>query len=286
MFITHTEKDVNEFAVIFARVVQLTHGVPIKRMGWDRDHSLKRRVLKTIRGLVWGEYFRVFVSARKTEMLFASAFRCDESRIASTGYPRNDVLREPDKFSHPLVADDFQTPFGDEDRIIGYLPTFRMFETPPFYEEIDFGRINDALADTDYKFLVKPHPGTSPPSIDDYDNVYQTNESIDIYPHLARFDALVSDYSSVALDYAVLHRPLIHFVYDRDAYERNRGFYFDLDEILPGIQVEGGDEFVEVIKEVATRADSQREQRSRSEFVRHEGLASEEIVAELISAEG
>ena len=45
---------------------------------------------------------------------------------------------------------------------------------------------------------------------------------------------LVTDYSSVFFDYANLHKPVIFYMYDLDAYAGDlRGFYISLDE-LPG----------------------------------------------------
>jgi CDP-ribitol ribitolphosphotransferase len=47
-------------------------------------------------------------------------------------------------------------------------------------------------------------------------------------------DLLVSDYSSAIFEFALLGRPMAFFAPDRAAYERERGFYLDLDRDLPG----------------------------------------------------
>ena len=47
-------------------------------------------------------------------------------------------------------------------------------------------------------------------------------------------DVLVTDYSSVFFDYAVLKRPIYFYMYDFDYYEQElRGFYLDLQANLP-----------------------------------------------------
>lgn len=48
-------------------------------------------------------------------------------------------------------------------------------------------------------------------------------------------NALITDYSSVFFDYAILNRPIFFYMYDRELYEKDvRGFYIDIDHDLPG----------------------------------------------------
>jgi CDP-glycerol glycerophosphotransferase (TagB/SpsB family) len=280
VIITHTVKDVNEFSVMFSKVVQLTHGAPIKRIGWDRDQKTKRRILKLIRDYIWGEYYRVFVSASEVRKCFSSAFRCRMERVIATGYPRNDILRNPKSFTSPLVEDPLRLPFNSNEHVIVYLPTFRMFDTTPFYEKADFEAINEALESTNYNLLIKPHPGTSPPPVDGFSNIFQTNKEVDIYPHLHRFDALVTDYSSIAFDYSVLERPILHFIYDLEAYRRNRGFYFELEEILPGDRTESSEGLTRWLQEITTNPPAHHREYQKV-FVQKEGSACEAIVSHL-----
>jgi CDP-ribitol ribitolphosphotransferase len=47
-------------------------------------------------------------------------------------------------------------------------------------------------------------------------------------------DVLVTDYSSVIFEYSLLHRPMLFFAPDVDAYDDERGFYFDYRTGVPG----------------------------------------------------
>ena len=47
-------------------------------------------------------------------------------------------------------------------------------------------------------------------------------------------DVLVTDYSSVMFEYALLERPMAFLAPDADAYTAERGFYLDLRTDLPG----------------------------------------------------
>lgn len=48
-------------------------------------------------------------------------------------------------------------------------------------------------------------------------------------------DILITDYSSVMFDYAVLDRPMLFFTYDLDEYrDKLRGFNIDIEKEAPG----------------------------------------------------
>ena len=47
-------------------------------------------------------------------------------------------------------------------------------------------------------------------------------------------DVLVTDYSSAIYEFALLGRPMAFFAPDEDAYDLERGFYFDFRGGLPG----------------------------------------------------
>jgi CDP-ribitol ribitolphosphotransferase len=45
---------------------------------------------------------------------------------------------------------------------------------------------------------------------------------------------LITDYSSAIYEFALLGRPMVFFAPDHEAYERERGFYFDYRTGVPG----------------------------------------------------
>ncbi len=65
---------------------------------------------------------------------------------------------------------------------------------------------------------------------------------------LALADVLVTDYSSIMFDYALLDRPIVLFAPDLDAYAAERGSYFDLREKAPGPVAETEDELFAVVE--------------------------------------
>ena len=59
--------------------------------------------------------------------------------------------------------------------------------------------------------------------------------NIDTQELLLMTDLLVTDYSGCYVDFLMLDRPILHFAYDRQYYEKaDRGLYFNLDEVAGG----------------------------------------------------
>lgn len=65
---------------------------------------------------------------------------------------------------------------------------------------------------------------------------------------LAMFDLLITDYSSIYIDYLLLERPILFLPYDREAYLKTRGFNFDYDEVTPGPKPKSYAEFLNSIE--------------------------------------
>ena len=47
-------------------------------------------------------------------------------------------------------------------------------------------------------------------------------------------DVLVTDYSSIVMDFALLRKRCIFYAFDLEEYEKDRPFYFDYESFVPG----------------------------------------------------
>ena len=93
---------------------------------------------------------------------------------------------------------------------------------------------------------------------DIYDAGFQINQL------LGHADALISDYSSVAVDYLQLDRPIGFTLDDVEEYEKNRGFVFDsIRDWLPGVELFSIDDFILFIDNVVNGKDTSREKRKK-----------------------
>ena len=61
-------------------------------------------------------------------------------------------------------------------------------------------------------------------------------------------DVLVTDYSSAIYEFALLGRPMAFFAPDYEAYERERGFYFDYRSGVPGPVFETTDSLAQYLR--------------------------------------
>ena len=91
---------------------------------------------------------------------------------------------------------------------------------------------------------------------------------------LNKADALISDYSSVAVDYLLLDRPIGFAVDDLDRYSKARGFIFDdVEEWLPGAILKNEEDIVEFIKDVACNKDVESVRRNKLKKLFHDNCS-------------
>lgn len=223
--------------------IQTWHGSALKKMGFDEPNH---RVMSEQEQRTYQEALDRFdhfvVRSEHDVRTLARAYRIPEGKLLRSGYPRNDVLvraardpRAPDPAARRLAE---RLGIGRERRLVLYAPTFRArpgggvqdFELP-----FDVERFADRFGDR-YTLLVRSHylnRVTLPPSV--AGRVIDVTDEADITPLLLLADALITDYSSVMFDYALLRRPLVFYAYDWEDYSRDmRGTYFDLFEEAPG----------------------------------------------------
>ena len=118
--------------------------------------------------------------------------------------------------------------------------------------EVDFEKLREELED-DFIILFRAHYFVA--NKFDFEKyagfIYDVSDYDEINDLYVVSDMLITDYSSVFFDYAILRRPIIFFMYDLEAYRDDvRGFYISLDE-LPGPIIQDEDELAEAIRNAA-----------------------------------
>ena len=191
-------------------------------------------------------------SSKKIENYYAEAFQVDKSKIKPLGLPRLDYYFE----NHNLekLKEDFSKKFGinTNKKIILYAPTFREEKKyNDVFNFLDLKKFNEVLGG-DYVLALRLHP-----KIKDFykENIESSEEYIDCsdYPSeqelMMLSDILITDYSSIMIEFGILNKPIIFFVYDLDNYlQTERGFYYDFKKTVPGKLVYDSDELINAIK--------------------------------------
>lgn len=211
------------------RVIQLWHACGAFKKFGRRGTNLS----PFTDGATHAQYNLVTVSGDYIRTIYADAFNIDLNKVKALGCPRTD-----DFFNAGLIADKKEKiyeayPEFRGKYIIIYAPTFRDINNNrrEFHPELDFDRLSRELL-PDQMFVVCPHPVMQNAIVDkEYDNIrvvrdFSTNDLMFVS------DILVTDYSSVIFEYALLQKPIAFFCYDLPTY--NRGFYLNYPDDLPG----------------------------------------------------
>jgi CDP-glycerol glycerophosphotransferase len=101
-------------------------------------------------------------------------------------------------------------------------------------------------------------------------------------------DALITDYSSVMFDYALLDQPIAVYAYDYETYRRTRGVNFDLLDEPPGFVATTPGELLEGFR--SGEVWGEQAAKARAEFRRKfcefdDGRASERVVRRVLLGE-
>ena len=241
--------------------VQLWHGCGFKtRVNFVRCEN--RYEYTTVISEVYSKIHQDIYGLREDQMLI-------------TGYAKQDWLFEEldeDKWSWLQVPKD--------NKCVFWLPTFRTAtehlsilneereksETGlPIVDTMEkLTELNSVLENTHMVLLVKLHPfqkksdihceGLSHIKLLDNHELYIRD--IQVNQLLSRADALISDYSSAAVDYMLLDRPIAFTLDDVEEYAAGRGFVFDpIEDWFPGTLLYTFNEFCDFVKKISDGID-------------------------------
>jgi len=187
--------------------------------------------------------------------------RDNTNRLYVTGYPRNDALFDVDWLASNQCdyLDNIKSKVSFE-YVITYLPTWRQFSEGDVDLFGGYGfEVSEAkqmLESLNAIFITKTHYGGKKLNLASRGElplrVYipSDDELPDIYPLLKKTDILITDYSSVYFDYLLLNRPIIFAAFDIEEYTREKGFYYDYDEVTPGPKAKDWPEIFRLIREI------------------------------------
>ena len=272
--------------------LQCWHGTPLKRLGFDievKGQNAKYTVNElTSKYAIDGKKYTYMTSpsAFCTEK-FISAFGLDrigrENIVIEEGYPRNDFLSNYTEEDVARIKEQLGLP--TDKKLILYAPTWRdnQYNAVDGYtlkEDMDFNLMREKLGD-EYVILYRAHYFVA----NNFDfskyegfvyNVCDHDEINDLY---VVADMLITDYSSVFFDYAILKRPIIFYMYDLEFYrDEVRGFYISFDE-LPGPVVQTEDELIGAIEGMKEWTPDEKYRKFNDKYnYLDDGKASERVV--------
>lgn len=239
-FTTHANLTGDKLKAKDSIYVELWHGISPKKVGFmmnnlSQDDERWYEHLSTVIDYI-------IVPSEFWQSVFANRFYLKINQILPIGYPKLDLLKNKKaKKNLSLVLDEDVKKY---EKIIFYAPTFRK----------GCGRNNDSsfsnnvlnlksysedelikyLEDNNYLLCIKKHPSEKSNYLSDFINTPRIkvindlldNHNFDIYDVLDASDVLLTDYSSLGIEYLYLNKPVIYINTDSDAYNKNRGLLF------------------------------------------------------------
>lgn len=258
--------------------IQTMHGTPLKTLGLDVPGELptQKDVDKFLRKCNRWDY--LIVQSHKAEEITASCYAFKKAFL-QTGYPRNDILFAK---NNPKDIATLKEKMGIpvDKKVVMYAPTWRVRNQ--FNINMDVENLKDKLKD-DYVMMLRIHPfavkGLDESMLDDF--IYNMSNYPSVEELYLVSDIVITDYSSVMFDYAILNRPMLFYTYDLEDYRDTlRGFNFDFVAEAPGPLLKESKDVVNAIVNIDTVASEYDEalQKFRKKFCEYEkGNACEQI---------
>ncbi|MEC2238246.1 MULTISPECIES: CDP-glycerol glycerophosphotransferase family protein [Bacillus amyloliquefaciens group] len=157
--------------------------------------------------------------------VFKKSFGIRDGQLLKTGVPLTDVYYEEHK---PELKHKWPK------KIILYAPTFRDYDMQSFRLPFTEEQLTNAL-NGEYMLLVKLHPAVLHQISASFESELIKNVSdMRLHDLLKAADILITDYSSVPFEFALLNKPIFFFTYDLEEYDQKRGLIDNYTSVIPG----------------------------------------------------
>ncbi|TSB48382.1 CDP-glycerol glycerophosphotransferase family protein [Alkalicoccobacillus porphyridii] len=253
--------------------IQTWHGTPLKRLVADMEevHMPGTDRKSYIEGFHQeAKHWDYLLSPNQySSEIFKRAFDYS-GEIIEKGYPRNDDLIN---LNHEEEISKLKEQYGlpKSKKVILYAPTWRDndFYEPGRYKfklQLDLSMLQKELG-SQYVVILRMHSFISESlDISEFEGfVFDYSKGVDITNLYLVSDVLITDYSSVFFDYAILRRPMLFFTYDIELYRgKIRGFYFDLEKEAPGPLVMNTQQIIDEIQKFNDDSNPEQEQKMAS----------------------
>lgn len=259
--------------------VNMWHGMPIKSIGIEKG---KTQLITTFT-LSTSDYYSKILS---------ETFNVPLNTILNIGLPRNTRLfAEQNSVKRKLNINS---------KLIIWLPTYRVsIEGDIRTDGIDYGnafnmpdfditKFNLMLEKLDMICLLKPHPMAQYKDVQELGRImiindnWLYNKSLTLYETLSICDLLISDVSSVIIDFLLLNRPIAIAFPDKLEYEENRGLAIaNFYENAPGPLCQTQKEIDDYLFEIANGTDKYFQKRQRLKSLFHNEVSHKYFFEEL-----
>ena len=230
-------------------IINLWHGVPLKKIAL-LDPNLKKAARIYFKKNFSENYTCILTTSHKLIPLMARSFAVSEDKIKVWGQPRNDGLFQKNDCRE--ILGQLFPDLPEYTKTVLYAPTFRDYGQVQLFPFKDFDQkqLEAFLDEKNMLLFIRTHvaeQGSAAPYLGKRIRFLGNEQAEDVTSILNIFDCLITDYSSIYIDYLLTDKPMIFLPYDRQQYLDGRGMNFDYDDVTPGPKPETFNDFLDAL---------------------------------------
>lgn len=230
-------------------IINLWHGVPLKKIAL-LDPNLKKTARIYFKKIFSENYTCILTTSHELIPLMARSFAVSEDKIKVWGQPRNDGLFQKNDCRE--ILGQLFPDLPEYTKTVLYAPTFRDYGQVQLFPFKDFDQkqLEAFLEEKNMLLFIRTHvaeQGSAAPYLGKRIRFLGNEQAEDVTGILNIFDCLITDYSSIYIDYLLTDKPMIFLPYDRQQYLDGRGMNFDYDDVTPGPKPETFNDFLNAL---------------------------------------
>lgn len=220
-------------------LIQMWHWEPIKKIWFLSDLYIKRRnkIILFFEKLEYKTY-KMILSNPWTSKIIEWAFQ--SKKVFNIWFPRNDILLNKQilKLVENYIVKNKITEYKKVfNKIILLAPTFREKNNTNYFSLNEIKKLNEILVENNYIILIKKHINEKRDFLNNniFSNIIDiTNklnyDSTDFLPFI---DIIITDYSSIYIDFLLTNKPIIWYQNDlHDYINKERWLIYNQDKII------------------------------------------------------
>lgn len=259
--------------------LSLWHGFPLKLIGFF-DSASSTTDFQNLK-VITTQTDLLSATSQFAQLTLSGQFSLDPRKVKITGYPRNDLMLNCDALNELSKITNIDL---ENSHLFLYLPTMRkglknegkQFSENIFnYDDYDLKELDCFLNKTNSYIFVKLHFADYhffknsdfdlPQRIIFIEPDILEQNLLTIYHILNAFEALITDYSSIYVDYLLLNKPILFSCPDLEIYKKDRGFIVDDPQLLmPGQLIKNQEALLNALQDILNEKDKYYHQRKQS----------------------
>lgn len=227
-------------------ITQLWHGEgAFKKFGLHipQPEDLRKREIAANEKLTY-----VVCSGEGVRRIYAEAFGVKEENVLPLGAPRLDYLLDKENEEKAKKKIRNLYPQTEGKKIILYAPTFRddAERDIRLLDTFNAEKLLNELGD-EYTLFIRLHPQVHTASAD-YSSITDVTDYEDVRELVLASDVLITDYSSICMDFCALGKKTVFYCPDLEWYKERRDFYFDYEKLVPGEVCKNFDDLAKAVR--------------------------------------